>query len=84
MPSANLRMDLGRKAKSYLRVLDKKAGYKRGSVEYKSGKGTLEIKVTAQDPVALVSALSGALKQLRIITSVDNTVSKLTAEESVD
>jgi len=58
-------------------VLDKHVAYKRSKVEYKSGRGTIEIRVTASDSVALVSALNGALKQLRIITSVDRAVSRL-------
>jgi tRNA threonylcarbamoyladenosine modification (KEOPS) complex Pcc1 subunit len=71
-------MDLGKNAKDIVRILGKEGGRKRSTVEYKSGKGTLEIKVTASDPVALVSSLNGVLKQLKIITNVEKTVSRLT------
>jgi tRNA threonylcarbamoyladenosine modification (KEOPS) complex Pcc1 subunit len=70
-------MNLGKNAKDVVRILGKEGGRKRSTIEYKSGKGTLEIRVTASDPVALVSSLNGALKQLRVVTSVDRTVSRL-------
>lgn len=81
MLSASLKIGLGKGAEDCIRLLDKGVRYKRSSVKYRSGKGVLEIRVTAQDPVALVSSLNSALKQLRIITSVDKIVSKLAAAE---
>ena len=80
LPSAKLRIELGKSAKGHFRILDKKDVYKRSKVKYRSSNGALEITVTASDPVALVSSLNGVLKQLRIITTVDKVTSKLLAE----
>ncbi len=77
-----MRIELGKRAKDCLKVVDKKVSYKRSMVEYRAGRGTLEIKITASDPIALVSSLNAAIKQLRIITSVDKTVSRLVAEDN--
>lgn len=70
----------GRKASDFIRVLDKRVAYKRSKVEYRSSGGALEIRVIASDPIALVSSLNAALKQLRIVASVDGAVSRLAAE----
>lgn len=82
MLSASLKIRLGEGARDCLRIVDKSVKYKRSSVKYKASKDFIEVNVSAADPVALVSSLTSALKQLRIIASVDKTVSKLAAKES--
>jgi tRNA threonylcarbamoyladenosine modification (KEOPS) complex Pcc1 subunit len=61
--------------------MDKRADYKRSKVRYRSGKGAIEITVTASDPVALLASLTGAIKQLRIIAGIDNTAARITAKQ---
>ncbi len=60
--------------------MDKRADYKRSRVHYKSGKGAIEISVTASDSVALLASLTSTIKQLRIIADIDNTTAKLAGQ----
>ncbi|VVB76691.1 Uncharacterised protein [uncultured archaeon] len=46
---------------------------------YKDGGSSIDIKVKAADPVALIASLNGAIKQLRIISNVSRSVKKIAA-----
>lgn len=67
MYSANLELNLGEKAKDYLKIMDKKISYKRSSVSVKRKGNLLFVKISADDPVALIASLNSVLKQVRII-----------------
>lgn len=67
MFSASVKLELGKEAKEYFALLDKKISYKRSKVSVKLSKNTLIIEVKADDPVALVASINSILKQIRII-----------------
>lgn len=72
MLNATLKLNLGAKAKDYVKVTGKGEKYKRGSVVFKANNGTIEIKVQANDPVALLASVSSAVKQLKVVSDVDS------------
>ncbi|MDE1855020.1 MAG: hypothetical protein KGH57_01720 [Candidatus Micrarchaeota archaeon] len=76
MPSAILRLRLGPKAKDYVRILGKGKKYKRGSLTFKAGTGTVDIRVEADDAIALLASVSSAVKQLKVVSDVDSLFTK--------
>ena len=72
MLSANLKLKLGPNAKEYVKIVGKGEKYKRGSIYFKSKKDTIEIRVEASDPVALLASVTSAIKQLRVVSGVDS------------
>ena len=82
MPSARLRMKLGRGAKDYARIIGPGAKYKRGKVTFRSEGDSLEVAVTASDAVALLASLNSALKQLRVVAGVDKAIGRLSPGKS--
>lgn len=72
MYSAQMKLNLGLKAKDYVKLMDKKISYKRSSVRIKSTQNTVSVEVNAQDPVALVASLGSVLKQIRIIGNAES------------
>ncbi|MDE1850748.1 MAG: hypothetical protein KGH54_03070 [Candidatus Micrarchaeota archaeon] len=71
MYSASVKLELGKEAKEYFVLLDKKLNYKRSKVSVKLSKNTLIIQVRANDPVALVASINSVLKQIRIIGNAE-------------
>lgn len=76
MQSATFRIDLGGDAKRYVRILGKQRKYERSSVEIKADGDTLAIQVRASDNQALFASISSALKQLRVVSSVEDRIGK--------
>ncbi|MCL5239255.1 MAG: CTAG/PCC1 family protein [Candidatus Marsarchaeota archaeon] len=74
MPSATIKLALGPRSKDYVRIVGKGAKYKRGSLSFNASKDSIEIKVEASDPVALLASVSSAVKQLKVVTSVDSLI----------
>ena len=72
MYSAQMKLNLGPKAKDYVKLMDKVIGYKRSTVKVKRIGNVVSVEVSAQDPVALVASLGSVLKQLRIIGSAES------------
>jgi tRNA threonylcarbamoyladenosine modification (KEOPS) complex Pcc1 subunit len=70
MPKATLRINLGPKARDYVRIVGKGEKYRRGSISFRATNGTIEVKVEANDAVALLASLSSAVKQLRVVGDV--------------
>ncbi len=77
MYKASMEIDVGKDAKRYLELMETDMKYKRGGVKASLSNGLIRINVEASDQVALLASMGSALKQLRIITSVDGTVSRL-------
>ncbi|MDE1827619.1 MAG: hypothetical protein KGH65_00450 [Candidatus Micrarchaeota archaeon] len=71
MFSASVKLELGKEAKEYFALLDKKLNYKRSKVSVKLSKNTLLIEVKAEDPIALVASIGSILKQIRIIGNAE-------------
>ena len=74
MLSARLTINLGKKAKEYVKVVGKGGKYKRGSVSFSEKEGAIVIDVEADDAVALLSSINSAVKQLRIVGEVDSLI----------
>lgn len=72
MYSANLELNLGKKSKEYIKILDKKISYKRSTVLISRKEDLILVKISAQDPVALVASLGSVLKQVKIIGNADS------------
>ena len=66
-----MKLDLGKKAKFYTELLDKKINYKRSRVSVKRASNILTVEVKADDPVALVASMNSVLKQIRIIGNAE-------------
>lgn len=71
MHKAVLRIEVGKNAKEYLGVIDKRIDYRRSRVRITGSRSTIIIEVTAEDTRALLASMNGALKQLRIVSNVD-------------
>ena len=71
MHRAVLKIEIGKNAKDYLDIIDKGIDYKRSRTRMTGGRGTITIEITAEDSRALIASMNGALKQLRIVSSVD-------------
>jgi tRNA threonylcarbamoyladenosine modification (KEOPS) complex Pcc1 subunit len=65
-------LKLGPRAKDYVKIVGKGEKYKRGSISFNATKDSIEIMVEANDPVALLASVSSAVKQLKIVSSVDS------------
>ncbi len=76
MSSARLKINFDSPAKDYVKIIGKGTKYKRGSVSFKATKNDLEISITANDPVAMLSSLSSAIKQLKVVSGVDSLIKK--------
>lgn len=76
MPEASLVIELGKQAKDYVRVLGKNTKYKRSGVTLKVQGSFVQIRIEADDTVALVASLSSAVKSLGIVASVDSLINK--------
>ncbi len=74
MPSAEINIDLGDEAKSYLRVMDKDIAFKRSKVTTSSKGGRITIKIVADDQIALVASMNSMLKQMLVISTVKDVV----------
>ncbi|MDE1874098.1 MAG: hypothetical protein KGI04_03190 [Candidatus Micrarchaeota archaeon] len=74
MPSATLKIRLGPRARSYVKIIGKGEKYKRGSVSFKAAKDSIEISVEADDPVALLASVSSAVKQLKVVGDVSSLI----------
>lgn len=71
---ATLTLKLGPRAKEYVKIVGKGERYKRGATSFKATKDTIEVKVEANDPIALLASVASALKQLRVISDVDSLI----------
>jgi tRNA threonylcarbamoyladenosine modification (KEOPS) complex Pcc1 subunit len=71
---AKLDIDLGPKAKEYIKIIDIPKEYKRSKISIKEEKGKIRIRIEAKDAVALIATLSGVIKQLHIISSIDEMI----------
>ncbi len=76
MPNATLKLRLGPKAKDYIKIVGKGEKYKRGSISFRATKDSVEIGVEADDATALLASVSSAVKQLRIVSSVDSLLNR--------
>ncbi len=72
-----LKVQVGKGATDYLSVIDNKLDYERSKVRITRSKDSLTINVEAEDPRALLASLNGALKQLRVVSSVDTGLSEI-------
>ena len=68
---AQLIIELGKKAKDYIKVMDMPKEYKRSKLKIKEKGGKITLDIEANDPVALIASLSSIIKQMRVISSVD-------------
>ncbi len=74
MPSAVVKIKLGPKAKRFVKIVGKGEKYKRGSISFKASGDSIEVRVEAKDPVALLASVSSAVKQLKVVGSVDSLI----------
>lgn len=74
MLNAKLTLKLGQRAKEFVEIVGKGEKYKRGSTSFKATADSIEIKVEANDPVALLASLASAIKQLRVVSDVDSLI----------
>ncbi len=75
--SATVRIEIGKHARDYVKVMDKGIDYKRSKISVSADKNAILITVKAHDHVAMFATLNGALKQLRIISSVNKKLDEL-------
>ncbi len=71
MAKAVLTIEAGKGAKRYMAVIGNERGHRRSKVRMAERSGTITIEVDAEDVRALLGSLNGALKQLRVVSSVD-------------
>ncbi len=76
MPDAILKLKLGPRARDYVKIVGKGERYKRGSVSFKATNDSVEIRVEADDPVALLASVSSAVKQLKVVGDVGSLLTK--------
>ena len=62
---------MGEKAKDYIKLMDIPKEYKRSKLKIKEEGGKIRVDIEANDPVALIASLSSTIKQMRVISSVD-------------
>lgn len=55
-----------------MKIVGKGEKFKRGSVSFMSKAGVVKIHVEANDPVALLVSVTSAIKQLKIVSSIDS------------
>ena len=67
MYSASIKLNLGKNAKEYFQLLDKRINYKRSRLKISSSGDTIHMEIQAQDPVALIASINSILKQFRIM-----------------
>jgi tRNA threonylcarbamoyladenosine modification (KEOPS) complex Pcc1 subunit len=72
-----INIELGKDAKDYLGIMDKDLKFKRSTVRIGARGRSIVIKVDAADEIAMFASLNSALKQLRIISKVGNSINKL-------
>jgi tRNA threonylcarbamoyladenosine modification (KEOPS) complex Pcc1 subunit len=70
-------IELGKDAKDYIKIMDKDLSFKRSTCRIRAKGNRIEITVEAADNVAMFASLNSALKQLRIISSVDSKLKRL-------
>jgi tRNA threonylcarbamoyladenosine modification (KEOPS) complex Pcc1 subunit len=66
--------------KDYVSILGKAPEYDRSSVEINAGKDSLKIHVSAVDAAALFASMNSALKQIRVISRVDDALERIGAK----
>lgn len=71
---AKLVLNVGADAKEYVKIVGKGERFKRGSVSFTSKKGRIEVVAKAGDATALIASLGSAIKQLKVVSSVDSIV----------
>lgn len=77
MPEAQLTIDLGKDAKSFLRVMDKDIEFKRSNVKTTAKGNKITINIVADDSTALVASMNSMLKQMRVISEVKDAIKKV-------
>ena len=77
MHRATVRIEIGKGAKDYLSLLDKRPDSKRGRVRVSEKGGVILIEAEASDAAALISSLGSSIKQLRVVSSVDLPIARL-------
>ena len=71
MYNANVRLNLGKRAREYFKLLDKGIIYKRSRLKIRADPQTISIEIEAEDPIALIASLNSVLRQLRIIGNAE-------------
>ncbi len=71
---AKLTISIGDDAKEYVKIVGKGERFKRGSASFSSKKGTIEVVAKAGDATSLMASLGSAIKQLKVVSSVDSVV----------
>lgn len=74
MLEANLTLRLGPRAKDFVKIVGRGEKYKRGSISFKATKEAIEIRVEANDPVALLASVASAIKQLKVVSDVSSLI----------
>lgn len=71
MYKGSISIDLGDNPKEIISLMNKDIYYKRSKNKIRLENSSVHIDIEADDPVALVSSMSGVLKQIRIISEVN-------------
>ncbi|MGB9732709.1 MAG: KEOPS complex subunit Pcc1 [Candidatus Micrarchaeia archaeon] len=75
---AFLEINLGEKAKHYIKIIDMPKEYKRSKVKVSEKGGKIKVNIEAEDAVALIASLSSIIKQMRVVSAVDNIINNST------
>ena len=62
---------MGEKARDYIKIMDIPKEYKRSKLKIEEKGGKIAVDIEANDPVALIASLSSMIKQMRVISSVN-------------
>ena len=70
MYKGSISIDVGDDPNGVISLMNKDVEYKRSQNKIVNEKGAIRVYVEADDPVALISSMSGMLKQIRVISEV--------------
>jgi tRNA threonylcarbamoyladenosine modification (KEOPS) complex Pcc1 subunit len=70
MYSALIRLNLGKDANDYIKIMDRKVRFKRSRMAIKKVRNDIVIKIDSDDRTALLASINSVLKQIRVISNV--------------